>query len=282
MSPTGGWWSPQCAPRAAASRPLRPLPASPFHVKRRLRGLATLGGMVVSREPVRETLACFELLDPAATEAAVAAILEALAAEPDPPTTIRQPADGLNLHVADSLVALEVEQIRSATRIVDLGAGAGFPGLVLAAALPRAHVDLVESTRRKCEVIERLAAAADLDDRVRALPVRAEDHARGADAASYDVATARALAPLPVICEYAAPLLRVGGALIAWKGARDPAEEESGNVAASRLGLSRAKALPVSPFQGTKARSLYIYSKVTDTPPAFPRRSGVARKRPLA
>src|SRR4051794_9615787 len=238
--------------------------------------------MPVSRETVGATLARFELPDPVATEAAVVAILEALAAEPDPPTTIRQPAEALDLHVADSLVGLEVEQIRSATRIVDLGAGAGFPGLVLAASLPRAHVDLVESTRRKCEVIERLAAAADLADRVRALPVRAEDHARGADAASYDVATARALAPLPVICEYAAPLLRVGGALVAWKGARDPAEEEAGVAAAAKLGLEAHQPVPASPFPGTKARNLYVYSKINPTPGGFPRRTGRARKQPIA
>jgi 16S rRNA (guanine527-N7)-methyltransferase len=230
---------------------------------------------------VGATLARFELPAPEATETAAVRLLEALAAEPDPPTTIREAADALDLHVADSLVGIEVEQVRAATRIVDLGAGAGFPGLALAAALPHAQVDLVEATRRKCEVIVRLATAAGLEDRVRALPVRAEDHGRGPDAAFYDVATARALAPLAVICEYAAPLLRVGGVLVAWKGAREPAGEHAGGAAASKLGLSPAQILPVSPFPGTKERNLYVYSKVTDTPPTFPRRNGLARKRPL-
>jgi 16S rRNA (guanine527-N7)-methyltransferase len=238
--------------------------------------------VAVSRETVLATVARFGVPDEAATVAAVSALIEALSAEPDPPTTIRDPAEALELHVADSLAGLEVEQLRSAERIVDLGAGAGFPGLAVAAALPRAHVDLIEANHRKCEVIERLADAAGLERRTRALAVRAEDHARGPDAASYDAATARALAPLPVICEYAAPLLRIGGALVAWKGARDPSDEEAGSVAASKLGLKAAQPTPVSPFPGTRARHLYVYSKISQTPSDFPRRSGRARKQPIA
>jgi 16S rRNA (guanine527-N7)-methyltransferase len=237
--------------------------------------------VAVSRETVLATVARFGVPDEAATVAAVAALVEALSAEPDPPTTIRGLAEVLELHIADSLAGLEVEQLRSADRIVDLGAGAGFPGLALAAALPRAHVDLIEANHRKCETIERLAAAAGLERRTRALPLRAEDHARGPDAASYDAATARALAPLPVICEYAAPLLRIDGTLVAWKGARDPSEEEAGVAAASTLGLEPAQIVPVSPFPGTKARHLYVYSKISPTPSEYPRRSGRARKRPL-
>src|SRR5437868_6336735 len=97
--------------------------------------------------------------------------------------------------------------------------------------------DTVEATVRRFDVSDS-AATAGLEARARALPVRAEDHARGPGAASYDVATARALAPLPVICEYAAPLLRLGGVLVAWKGARAPDEEAAGALAASELGLS--------------------------------------------
>jgi 16S rRNA (guanine527-N7)-methyltransferase len=233
-------------------------------------------------ETVRATVARFGVPDEAATVAAVLALIEALSAEPDPPTTIRDPAEILDLHVADSLAGLEIEQLRSAERIVDLGAGAGFPGLALAAALPRARVDLIEANHRKCEVIERLADAAGLAERVRALAVRAEDHARGPDAASFDAATARALAPLAVICEYAAPLLRIGGTLVAWKGARDPSEEAAGCAAAEKLGLEATQPVPVSPFPGTKARHLYVYSKISPTPSGFPRRTGRARKQPIA
>src|SRR5690606_5065844 len=88
------------------------------------------------------------------------ALLDALAAEPDPHTTIRDRDEAVALHLADSLAGLEVEALRSARRLADVGAGAGFPGLPLAVALPDAEVDLIESARRKCAVIDRLAAAA--------------------------------------------------------------------------------------------------------------------------
>ncbi len=87
----------------------------------------------------------------------MAALLDALAAEPDPPTTIREPSRALDEHLADSLSGLEVPELRAAARIADIGSGAGFPGLPLALALPAARVDLIESAARKAEVIERLA-----------------------------------------------------------------------------------------------------------------------------
>ncbi|HEY0631267.1 MAG TPA: 16S rRNA (guanine(527)-N(7))-methyltransferase RsmG [Thermoleophilaceae bacterium] len=237
--------------------------------------------MSVSRETVEATVRRFDVPDPAATTATVQALLDALAAEPDPPTTVREPAEALDGHIADSLSGLVVPGLRSAKRIVDLGAGAGFPGLALAAALPDAHVALVESTRRKCEVIDRLAVAAGLDARTTPVAVRAEDLAREGGAIAYDAATARALASLPVICEYAAPLLRIGGVLVAWKGARNDEEEAAGGRAASGLGLSDPQVLPVSPFAGTNARHLYVYSKISETPARYPRRAGLAAKRPL-
>jgi 16S rRNA (guanine527-N7)-methyltransferase len=237
--------------------------------------------MTVSRGTVEATVRRFDLADPAATATAIQALLEALVTEPDPPTTVRGPEEALDVHVADSLSGLEGPELRSARRIVDLGAGAGFPGLVLAAALPEARVDLVESTARKCDVIRRLAVAAGLEARAKPLPVRAEDHARGPGRSAYDVVTARALAPLAVICEYAAPLLRVDGVLVAWKGARSPDEEAAAARAASKVGLSAAQVIPVSPFPGTESKHLYVYSKISDTPSTFPRRAGLARKKPL-
>ena len=243
--------------------------------------VARLLRVSVSRETVEATIRRFDVPDPASTTDAVEALLAALAAEPDPPTTVREPAEALDLHIADSLAGLELPELRAARRIVDLGAGAGFPGLALAAALPDSQVDLVESTARKCEVIRRLATAAGLEARTRALAVRAEDHARGPAAAAYDVATARALAPLAVICEYAAPLLRIGGILVAWKGARAPDEEAAGSRAATELGLDVPRVLAVSPFPGTKSRHLHVYSKIRDTPRRYPRRTGVAARRPI-
>src|SRR5689334_14103162 len=107
--------------------------------------------MPLSSERIEATVRHFPVPDPAATATTVGALLTGLAAEPDPPTAVRDPADALQLHIADSLSGLEVPSLRNAERIVDIGAGAGFPGLALAAALPDAHVDLIESAARKCE-----------------------------------------------------------------------------------------------------------------------------------
>jgi 16S rRNA (guanine527-N7)-methyltransferase len=238
--------------------------------------------MSVSRETVAETVGRFPVPDPAATTEAVFRLLEALAAEPDPPTTVREPRQVLDVHVADSLAACELAAVREEPRIADLGAGAGFPGLVLAAALPDSRVDLIEATRRKCEVIDRLAAAAGLEQRAQAVPARAEEWAAGGGHAAYDVVTARALAPLAVICEYAAPLLRIGGTLVAWKGARDPAEEQAGARAASEIGLSPPEVVATTPYVGSRNRHLHVYSKVSETPARYPRRSGVAARKPIA
>jgi 16S rRNA (guanine527-N7)-methyltransferase len=213
---------------------------------------------------------------------ALAALLDALANEPDPPTTVREPEAAVEVHIADSLSGLELAELRAASVIADLGAGAGFPGLALAAALPHARVDLIESSRRKSELIDRLAAQAGLADRARAVPRRAEEWAAGDGRTVYDAVTARALGPLPVLVEYAAPLLRGGGALIAWKGRRDGEEEQRGDRAAAAVGLERKAIIPVRPFPASRDRHLYLYSKVTPTPDRFPRRPGMAVKRPLA
>ncbi len=179
-------------------------------------------------------------------------------------------------HVADSLSGLDVPELRAASRIADLGSGAGFPGLPLAVALPEASVDLVESTSRKCEVISRLAAAAAARN-ARALPARVE--ALGRD--DFSAVTARALAPLSVLVEYAAPLLGDQGVLVAWKGELDPGEWDAGVRAGARVAMDLDRALPAEPFAGAHSRQLVVARKVAPTPEGFPRRPGMARKRPL-
>jgi 16S rRNA (guanine527-N7)-methyltransferase len=212
-------------------------------------------------------------------------LLEALAAEPDPHTTVSTPAQALDVHIADSLSGLEVPELAGAQRIADVGAGAGFPGLALAVALPGASVDLVESASRKTAVITRLAQAARLPH-ARAVTARAEEWgarpaALGGGAEAYDAVVARAVAALPVLAEYAAPLLRIHGVLVAWKGARSDAEEAAGQVAAETLGLAVGPVLRVEPFEGARERHLHVMRKVAPTPERFPRRPGMAVKRPL-
>lgn len=214
---------------------------------------------------------------------ALAAVLAALARETDPHTTVHAPEQAVDIHVADSLSGLEISELRSARWIADIGSGAGFPGLPLAVALPRARVDMIESTSRKCAVIDRLTHAAGLDNEiVRALPMRAEERAAWGGRESYDVATARAVAALPVLVEYAAPLLRPGGVFVAWKSGRDAAEEQRGANAAAEVGLQPEAVVEVKPWLEARERNLHVYRKIAETPDRFPRRQGMAAKRPLA
>ncbi len=207
-------------------------------------------------------------------------LTRALDAEPDPPTAIRGTEAIVDRHLADSLEALRIQSVRDARRLADLGSGAGFPGLPLAIALPGVGVDLVEASRRKCEVIERLADASGAAN-ARAVPVRAETWATGDGREAYDVVTARAVASLAVVAEYAAPLLQVGGCLVAWKGSRDRDEERAAAAAAEELGLEYAEVLPVKPFPAARDRHLHRFVKSGQTPSRFPRRPGRAAKRPL-
>ena len=221
---------------------------------------------------IAELVERFDLPDSAVPE--LAALLDGLA-DPAAPTAVHAPAEAVDVHLADSLVALELETVREGAAIADLGAGAGFPGLALAAALPAAHVTLIESAGRKASYLERLAAKAQIVN-VTVLNARAEEAT-----AQHDVVTARALAELPVVLEYAAPLLRDNGTAVVWRGRRNPDEERRAARAASELGLELENVRSVRPFPGAQHRHLHAYVKVAPTPDRFPRRAGMARKRPL-
>ncbi len=215
---------------------------------------------------------------PGAAATPLAALLRLLRDDDHAPTTLRDPTAGVDRHVADSLVALDLEAVRGAAVIADLGAGAGVPGLPLAACLPSARVVLVESAGRKAAFLERTVAAMGLGN-AEVLAKRVEEWPAGAGVC--DVVTARALAPLPVLVEYAAPLLRQGGTLVAWKGRRDEAEEADGQAAAAQTGLAVAEVRSVQPWPEAESRHLHLYLKVGSTPNGYPRRAGMARKRPI-
>jgi 16S rRNA (guanine527-N7)-methyltransferase len=205
-------------------------------------------------------------------------LLALLVDDPLAPTAVREPATAIDDHFADSLVALELPVLRSASAIADIGAGAGLPGLPLAIALPGAGFATVESSGRRCEFIQRAALRCEIRN-VEVVNARAESWPEGLG--RFDVVTARALAPLDVVAEYAAPLLRTGGTLVVWRGRRDFDAEHAGVRAAERLGLEVGEIRQVRPYAGAKHRHLHLMSKVMETPPEFPRRPGAASKRPL-
>lgn len=187
------------------------------------------------------------------------------------------------VHVEDSLTGLDVPALRTASRIADIGSGAGFPGLVLATALPEARVDMIESVGRKTAFIKRAAAGAGIANAV-AITARAEDVARieppTGGRESYDVVTARAVGRLSTLAELASPLLKEGGILIAWKGRRDEDEEQQMSRAAEGLGMTPEQILDVGHRAGSEHRHLHVLRKSGPTPPDLPRKSGMAKKRP--
>lgn len=183
------------------------------------------------------------------------------------------------VHVVDSLTGLEVGELPEAERIADIGSGAGFPGLVLAVALPEAQVDLIESVGRKCEFIRRAAGEAEIPNAyVRNL--RSEEWAGAEGREAYDVVTARAVGRLSTLAELASPLLKPDGVLVAWKGKRDADEERQLAAASEALAMESEKILDVGNRAGSEHRHLHVIRKVAPTPANLPRRPGMAKKRP--
>ena len=187
--------------------------------------------------------------------------VEALVATPGL-TSVRDPVEARRVHLEDSISALETVRSFEGS-IVDVGSGGGAPGIPLAAALPEREVTLLESSRSKCAFLERWAAEL---PNLRVVCGRAEEQPVDA----YGVAVAKALAPPPVAAEWCLPLVTSGGAAVLFVGP----SAESGRVAAVAEQL--AAELVESP------RGLLVLRKVGPTPPGFPRRAGIARKRPLA
>ncbi len=187
--------------------------------------------------------------------------LEALVATPGL-TSVRDPVEARRVHLEDSLFAVATVR-RFDGPIVDVGSGGGAPGIPLAAALPEREVTLLESSRRKCAFLERWAAEL---PNLRVVCGRAEEQPVDA----YGVAVAKALAPPPVAAEWCLPLAAPEGAAVLFVGP----SADSGQVAAVAEQL--AAELVESP------RGLLLLRKVGPTPAGFPRRAGLARKRPLA
>jgi 16S rRNA (guanine527-N7)-methyltransferase len=183
------------------------------------------------------------------------------------------------VHVIDSLTGLEVSDLSQAERIADIGAGAGFPGLVLAVAQPQARIDLIESIGRKCEFMRRAIETAEIPNAT-VVNARSEDQAKGAGREAYEAVTARAVGRLSTLAELASPLLKPNGVLVAWKGRRDEDEEQQLVNAAVSLAMRPEQILDVGNRAGSEHRHLHIIRKSGPTPANLPRNPGIAKKRP--
>lgn len=219
-----------------------------------------------------------ETLD-ARARAALETVLALLAEERAAVSSVRTPAQAWKVHVEDSLTGLEVPELVAAGEIADVGAGAGFPGLVLAVALPQARVDLIESVGRKCAFMEQAIEAAEIGN-ARVVCARSEEVAAAAGHEAYDAVTARAVGRLSTLAELASPLLRDAGVLVAWKGRRDAEEEQQLERAAPALAMRLGAIIDVGGRAGSEHRHLHVVHKHGPTPGDLPRRPGMAKKRP--
>lgn len=184
-------------------------------------------------------------------------------------------------HFLDSLSCLAVMRPRPGERIVDIGTGAGFPGIPIRIACPQVHLILVESIGKKAQFCQHVVDQLDLTN-VLVINARAEQVGRQLEyRESFDWAVARAVAKLPTLLEYMLPLVKVGGGAIAQKGDTAPAEAQSATVALEVLGGKLEEIIPVELPSVTETRHLVVVRKTAATPEQYPRRAGVPSKRPL-
>jgi 16S rRNA (guanine527-N7)-methyltransferase len=195
-------------------------------------------------------------------------------------TAITAPADIATKHFLDSFTAVAVRKWTGRERVIDVGSGAGFPGLALRLALPRVHVTLVESMGKKARFLEEVTGTLELDavevrnERAEALARERRDR--------YEVGTARAVGTLGAVIEYLLPFLRVGGDAIAWKGRLD-AELAGARRACTAIGGEIVSITPTAELGLATAlpgRSLVVVRKVRATPPRYPRSAAEAKRRP--
>ncbi len=186
-------------------------------------------------------------------------------------------------HLLDSLSCLIFEGLNRGSSVIDVGTGGGLPGVPLGIARPQLAVTLLEATKKKINFLKHVREELDLQN-LRLLSARAEEVGRDLEHREvFEIATARALAALPIVAEYCAPLVKVGGAILAMKGRLEEEELAQGAAAGSELGLELRGVLEVkySAELTQKERRLVVFEKVAATPENFPRRVGLARKRPL-
>jgi 16S rRNA (guanine527-N7)-methyltransferase len=183
-------------------------------------------------------------------------------------------------HLDDAFGLVAIRRPRPEERWADLGSGAGLPGLPLAVAHRATSFTMVDAHRRRLEWIEATASELRLTN-VTVVHARLEDYGQGPDRQSFDVATARALGPLPVVAELGLPLLRIGGELLVPRGRPDDDELERAAAACDQLGgrIREVVPNPTSPID--RVGFVVIMAKIAATSPRFPRRSGVPARTPL-
>jgi 16S rRNA (guanine527-N7)-methyltransferase len=195
-------------------------------------------------------------------------------------TSIVEPRDIVIKHFLDSLSVLTVLP-PTAKYVIDVGTGAGLPGLAIKIARPDISLTLLEATRKKCNFLEALVTELDLGA-VLVWNARAEEAAHDpAHRESYDVAVARAVAEMPTLLEYVLPFVKVGGVAIAQKSKGGDREVQRAGAAIAILGGRLQPIVPIELAGLDEPRYLAVVEKIDRTPEKYPRRAGVPSKKPI-
>lgn len=196
-------------------------------------------------------------------------------------TAIEKPEQVRSKHFLDSLSCLMVMRDPYPEHVIDVGTGAGFPGIPLKIILPRIHLTLVESVGKKADFCRHILKKLELEG-VEVIQERAETLGQLEQYRErYDWAVARAVANMPVLIELLLPFVRVGGKALAMKGVSAPSETQTAERAIRLLGGHLQRLVPVNLPGVAEQRYLVVIDKVAATPPAYPRRAGMPAKKPL-
>lgn len=196
-------------------------------------------------------------------------------------TALTAPEDVAVKHIIDSLTAYDAALFDGARTLIDVGTGAGLPGIPLAVYAPHLTVTLLDALNKRVRFLTEVTAAMGLQN-VRCIHARAEESARTAEhRAAYDIVVSRAVARLPVLLEYTLPFVRVGGTLLALKGRAYAEEQKEARRAAEVLGGGRITARPVHLPGLDDVRAILTVTKERQTPAIYPRGGGAPARRPL-
>ncbi|MBQ7564571.1 MAG: 16S rRNA (guanine(527)-N(7))-methyltransferase RsmG [Lachnospiraceae bacterium] len=195
-------------------------------------------------------------------------------------TAITEWDEVVSKHFLDSLSLLKC-QVLNNERLIDVGTGAGFPGIPLKIAFPSLSVTLFDSLKKRLDFLEEVISTLQLSD-IRTVHGRAEELGhRKEHREAYDLCVSRAVAPLPVLSEYCLPLVKLHGRFISYKGGEFEEELAASERAVSLLGGEKKDPLCFTLYQTEQKRSLIVIEKRKETPALYPRRPGIPKKKPL-
>ena len=196
-------------------------------------------------------------------------------------TAITAPKDVAIKHIIDSITAYDAALFQAGTTVIDVGTGAGFPGLPLKIFCPEIKLTLMDSLNKRIKFLQTVVEELGLKD-VECVHARAEEGARNKKyRESFDIAVSRAVARLPILCEYCLPFVKKGGHFIALKGMQYNDEAAEAVKAIKVMGGSRTEIRPVKLPEIDDKRAVIIITKTMPTPKTYPRKAGTPAKNPI-